>query len=101
MPAEYGRREQPVLEDLLYTFFSQVGQIKGCKIICEADNESYAFVELTKHQCAVADAAAMNKGVFPQVCASRSSNRHQIFKGYYIFVLSVKKGDVEAAVSMY
>ncbi|KAJ8673726.1 hypothetical protein QAD02_004988 [Eretmocerus hayati] len=61
-----GNLDQSVSEDLLCALFSQIGQVKGCKIIREAGNDPYAFVEFTNHQCAATALAAMNKRVFLQ-----------------------------------
>lgn len=59
-----GNLDITVSEDLLCALFSQIGQVKGCKIIREAGNDPYAFVEFTNHQCAATALAAMNKRVF-------------------------------------
>ncbi|OXU25742.1 hypothetical protein TSAR_004570 [Trichomalopsis sarcophagae] len=59
-----GNLDVSVSEDLLCALFSQIGQVKGCKIIREAGNDPYAFVEFTNHQCAATALAAMNKRVF-------------------------------------
>ncbi|CAG5107308.1 Similar to Tia1: Nucleolysin TIA-1 (Mus musculus) [Cotesia congregata] len=59
-----GNLDPSVSEDLLCTLFSQIGPIKGCKIIREPGNDPYAFVEFTNHQCAATALAAMNKRLF-------------------------------------
>lgn len=58
-----GNLDANVVEDLLVTLFSQIGPVKGCKIIREPGNDPYAFVEFMNHQHA-ATALAMNKRVF-------------------------------------
>lgn len=59
-----GNLDPSVHEELLCTLFSQIGAIKGCKIIREPGNDPYAFVEFTNHQCAATALAAMNKRLF-------------------------------------
>ena len=59
-----GNLDISVSEDLLCALFSQIGQVKGCKIIREAGNDPYAFVEFSNHQCAATALAAMNKRSF-------------------------------------
>ncbi|CAH0551982.1 unnamed protein product [Brassicogethes aeneus] len=59
-----GNLDTTVSEDLLCTLFSQIGPVKGCKIIREPGNDPYAFVEFTNHQSASTALAAMNKRVF-------------------------------------
>lgn len=59
-----GNLDVSVSEDLLCTLFSQIGPVKGCKIIREPGNDPYAFVEFTNHQSASTALAAMNKRVF-------------------------------------
>lgn len=59
-----GNLDASVSEDLLCALFSQIGQVKGCKIIREPGNDPYAFVEFTNHQCAATALAAMNKRLF-------------------------------------
>lgn len=59
-----GNLDATVSEDLLCALFSQIGQVKGCKIIREPGNDPYAFVEFTNHQCAATALAAMNKRLF-------------------------------------
>ncbi|KAL7298280.1 hypothetical protein TKK_0008631 [Trichogramma kaykai] len=61
-----GNLDATVSEDLLCTLFSQIGMVKGCKIIREAGNDPYAFVEFNDHQCAATALAAMNKRMFLQ-----------------------------------
>lgn len=59
-----GNLDQAVTEEFLCTLFSQIGPIKGCKIIREPGNDPYAFVEFTNHQSASTALAAMNRRVF-------------------------------------
>ncbi|KAF7394070.1 hypothetical protein HZH68_010889 [Vespula germanica] len=59
-----GNLDASVSEDLLCALFSQIGAVKGCKIIREPGNDPYAFVEFTNHQCAATALAAMNKRSF-------------------------------------
>lgn len=59
-----GNLDVTVQEDLLCTLFSQIGPVKGCKIIREPGNDPYAFVEFTNHQSASTALAAMNKRLF-------------------------------------
>ncbi|XP_025831662.1 nucleolysin TIAR [Agrilus planipennis] len=59
-----GNLDISVSEDLLCTLFSQIGPVKGVKIIREPGNDPYAFVEFTNHQSASTALAAMNKRVF-------------------------------------
>ncbi|KAL3285697.1 hypothetical protein HHI36_000228 [Cryptolaemus montrouzieri] len=59
-----GNLDLTVSEDLLCTLFSQIGPVKGCKIIREPGNDPYAFVEFTNHQSASTALAAMNKRLF-------------------------------------
>jgi len=59
-----GNLDASVSEDLLCALFSQMGPVKGCKIIREAGNDPYAFVEYTNHQSASTALAAMNKRLF-------------------------------------
>lgn len=59
-----GNLDASVSEDLLCALFSQIGAVKGCKIIREPGNDPYAFVEFTNHQAAATALAAMNKRLF-------------------------------------
>lgn len=59
-----GNLDVTVSEDLLCALFSQIGPVKGCKIIREPGNDPYAFVEFTNHQSASTALAAMNKRSF-------------------------------------
>lgn len=59
-----GNLDTSVSEELLCALFSQIGAVKGCKIIREPGNDPYAFVEFTNHQCAATALAAMNKRSF-------------------------------------
>lgn len=59
-----GNLDASVSEELLCALFSQMGPVKGCKIIREPGNDPYAFVEFTNHQSAATALAAMNKRMF-------------------------------------
>lgn len=59
-----GNLDASVSEDLLCALFSQIGPVKGCKIIREPGNDPYAFLEFTNHQGASTALAAMNKRLF-------------------------------------
>uniref|UniRef100_A0A6M2DU36 Putative apoptosis-promoting rna-binding protein tia-1/tiar rrm superfamily n=1 Tax=Xenopsylla cheopis TaxID=163159 RepID=A0A6M2DU36_XENCH len=59
-----GNLDTSVSEDLLCALFTQIGTVKGCKIIREPGNDPYAFVEFTNHQSAATALAAMNKRLF-------------------------------------
>ena len=59
-----GNLDASVSDELLCTLFSQIGAVKGSKIIREPGNDPYAFVEFTNHQCAATALAAMNKRSF-------------------------------------
>ncbi|XP_046992285.1 nucleolysin TIAR [Schistocerca americana] len=59
-----GNLDASVSEDLLCALFSQIGPVKGCKIIREPGNDPYAFLEFTNHQGAATALAAMNKRLF-------------------------------------
>lgn len=59
-----GNLDVSVTEDLLTTLFSQIGQVKGCKVIREPGNDPYAFIEFLSHTGAATALAAMNKRVF-------------------------------------
>jgi len=59
-----GNLDATVSEDLLCALFSQIGPVKGCKVIREPGNDPYAFLEFTNHQGAATALAAMNKRVF-------------------------------------
>uniref|UniRef100_A0A1B6D785 RRM domain-containing protein n=1 Tax=Clastoptera arizonana TaxID=38151 RepID=A0A1B6D785_9HEMI len=59
-----GNLDATVTEDLLCTLFSQIGPVKGCKVIRDPGNDPYAFLEFTNHQGAATALAAMNKRVF-------------------------------------
>lgn len=59
-----GNLDHTVSEELLCALFSQIGQVKGCKVIREPGNDPYAFVDFTNHQGAATALAAMNKRVF-------------------------------------
>ncbi|XP_071447806.1 nucleolysin TIAR-like [Hetaerina americana] len=59
-----GNLDASVSEELICALFTQIGPVKGSKIIREPGNDPYAFVEFTDHQAASAALAAMNKRVF-------------------------------------
>lgn len=59
-----GNLDMTVSEDLLCTLFSQIGLVKGVKIIREPGNDPYAFVEFINHPSASTALAAMNKRLF-------------------------------------
>lgn len=59
-----GNLDHSVSEDLLCALFGQMGTIKSCKIIREAGNDPYAFIEFTSHQSATTALTAMNKRLF-------------------------------------
>lgn len=59
-----GSLDPSVTEELLCTLFSQMGVVKSCKIIREASNDPYAFIEYANHQSAQTALAAMNKRMF-------------------------------------
>lgn len=56
-----GNLDSSVSEALLLALFGQIGTCKSCKIIHEAGNDPYAFVEFFDHGAAAAALAAMNK----------------------------------------
>nr|CAD7397391.1 unnamed protein product [Timema cristinae]CAD7425237.1 unnamed protein product [Timema monikensis] len=59
-----GNLDITVSEDLLCALFTQIGPVKGCKIIREPGNDPYAFLEFVTHQGAATALAAMNKRLF-------------------------------------
>lgn len=59
-----GNLDYSVSEELLCTLFSQIGPIRGCKIIREPGNDPYAFLDFLSHQAAATALAAMNKRLF-------------------------------------
>lgn len=59
-----GNLDNTVTEDLLVTLFSKIGHCMGCKIIREAGNDLYAFVEFGDHTSAQMALMAMNKRQF-------------------------------------
>lgn len=59
-----GNLDHSVSEELLCALFGQMGTVKSCKIIREAGNDPYAFIEFTSHQSATTALTAMNKRVF-------------------------------------
>lgn len=59
-----GNLDMTVSEELLCALFSQIGLVKGCKIIREPGNDPYAFVEFIDHQAASTALIAMNKRYF-------------------------------------
>lgn len=56
-----GNLDLTVTEELILALFSQIGPVKGCKIIREPGNDPYCFVEFQHHQAANAALTAMNK----------------------------------------
>ena len=61
-----GNLDNNVTEDLILAVFSQIGQVKGCKIIREPGNDPYCFVEFQQNSAATAALATMNKRVLLQ-----------------------------------
>lgn len=59
-----GNLDHSVSENLLVALFGQMGAIKGCKIIREAGNDPYAFIDFMNHQSASTALTAMNKRSF-------------------------------------
>lgn len=59
-----GNLDHSVSEELLCALFSQIGTVKGCKVIREPGNDPYAFLDFSNHQAAATALAAMNKRVF-------------------------------------
>lgn len=59
-----GNLDHSVSEDLLAALFGQMGTVKGIKIIREAGNDPYAFIEFSNHQAASTALTAMNKRLF-------------------------------------
>jgi len=55
-----GNLDNSVTEELIMALFSQIGPVKGCKIIREPGNDPYCFVEFQHHQAANAGLTAMN-----------------------------------------
>ncbi|XP_003739762.1 nucleolysin TIAR-like [Galendromus occidentalis] len=55
-----GNLDSGVTEDLVCALFSQMGQIKGCKIIHEPGSDPYCFVEFVNHSDASSAITAMN-----------------------------------------
>uniref|UniRef100_U5EX85 Putative apoptosis-promoting rna-binding protein tia-1/tiar rrm superfamily n=1 Tax=Corethrella appendiculata TaxID=1370023 RepID=U5EX85_9DIPT len=61
-----GNLDQSVTEELLCALFGKMGAVKSCKIIREASNDPYAFIEYSNHNYAATALSAMNKRVFLQ-----------------------------------
>ena len=61
-----GNLDNNVTEDLILAVFSQIGPVKGCKIIREPGNDPYCFVEFQQNSAATAALATMNKRVLLQ-----------------------------------
>ena len=61
-----GNLDNNVTEDLILAVFSQIGSVKGCKIIREPGNDPYCFVEFQQNSAATAALATMNKRVLLQ-----------------------------------
>lgn len=59
-----GNLDVSVTEELLCALFSQIGPVKGCKVIREPGNDPYAFLEFVHHTVAATALAAMNKRSF-------------------------------------
>lgn len=59
-----GNLSQEVSDEFLCTLFGFAGHIKSCKIIREAGNDPYAFIEFSTHQAASTALTAMNKRIF-------------------------------------
>ncbi|XP_014243625.1 nucleolysin TIAR [Cimex lectularius] len=59
-----GNLDHSVSEELLCALFSQIGPVKGCKVIREPGNDPYAFVDFISHPGAATALAAMNKRLF-------------------------------------
>lgn len=59
-----GNLDSSVSEELLCALFSQIGPVKGCKVIRDPANDPYAFLEFTTHQGAATALIAMNKRLF-------------------------------------
>jgi len=89
-----GNLDASVTEELILALFSQIGPVKGCKIIREPGNDPYCFVEFQHHHAASAALTAMNK----RLCMGKemkvnwatspggapkqdTSNHHHIFVG--------------------
>ncbi|CAL8104667.1 unnamed protein product, partial [Orchesella dallaii] len=56
-----GNLDAQMTEEFLVVLFSQIGPVKGCKIIHEPSGDPYAFIEFWEHHAAAAALAAMNK----------------------------------------
>lgn len=59
-----GNLDVSVTEELLCALFSQMGEVKGCKVIREPGNDPYAFLEFAHHPVAATALSAMNKRKF-------------------------------------
>lgn len=59
-----GNLDPSVTEELLLTLFGQIGMVRSCKIIREAGNDPYAFLEFENHQSAATALSAMNRRLF-------------------------------------
>lgn len=59
-----GNLDPSVTEELLITLFGKLGTCLGCKIIREAGNDLYAFVEFANHLSAQMALMTMNKRQF-------------------------------------
>ncbi|XP_013381004.1 nucleolysin TIAR isoform X3 [Lingula anatina] len=88
-----GNLDSMVTENLIIALFGQIGEVKGCKIIHEPNNDPYCFVEFAEHSAAAAGLNAMNK----RVClgkelkvnwATSPSNapKQDTSKHYHVFV---------------
>ena len=47
-----GNLDHSVTEELLCALFGKMGTVKSCKIIREASNDPYAFIEYANHHSA-------------------------------------------------
>jgi len=59
-----GNLDPSVTEELLLALFGQIGMVRSCKIIREAGNDPYAFLEFENHPSAATALSAMNRRVF-------------------------------------
>jgi len=88
-----GNLDVQMTEEFLLVLFSQIGEVKGCKIIQEPNGDPYAFIEFGEHLSAAAALAAMNKrscyGKEMKVnwaTSPNSQSKPDTSKHYHIFV---------------